>query len=70
MIVKEQWEELLQLDELNRELSSGRVLNDFHALQPTFPPTFKRIRHKDIHLFETKEQIESALIALRLIISK
>lgn len=48
MIVKEQWEELLKLDELNRELSSGRILNDFQALQPSFPPTFKRTRDKNL----------------------
>jgi endonuclease/exonuclease/phosphatase family metal-dependent hydrolase len=45
MISKEQWKEMLELDELNREINSGRVLNDFVALQPAFPPTFKRSRN-------------------------
>lgn len=44
MIVKQQWHDLLELDELNRELHAKRVLNDFHALQPHWPPTFKRSR--------------------------
>jgi endonuclease/exonuclease/phosphatase family metal-dependent hydrolase len=44
MIVKEQWRELLELDELNREIAAKRVLNDFNALQPHWPPTFKRTR--------------------------
>lgn len=45
MIVDENWKELLELDELNREIAAGRVLNDFTALQPSFPPTFKRARN-------------------------
>lgn len=48
MISKEQWKELLELDELNREIKSGRVLNEFVALQPAFPPTFKRMRNQAI----------------------
>jgi endonuclease/exonuclease/phosphatase family metal-dependent hydrolase len=44
MIVKQQWHDLLELDELNREIKAKRVLNDFHALQPHWPPTFKRSR--------------------------
>jgi hypothetical protein len=45
MIELEQWQALLAYDELNREMISGRILNGFHALQPAFPPTFKRRRH-------------------------
>lgn len=45
MIVKEQWTDLLLFDELNRELAAGRILNGFIALQPSFPPTFKRVRN-------------------------
>lgn len=48
MISKEQWTELLEMDELNREIKSGRVLNEFVALQPSFPPTFKRTRNQAI----------------------
>lgn len=44
MICDGEWDELLKLDELNRELAAGRVLHGFTALQPRFPPTFKRIR--------------------------
>jgi hypothetical protein len=44
MIVKEQWKELLVYDELNREIAANRILNGFTALQPSFPPTFKRAR--------------------------
>lgn len=45
LIEMEQWPVLLGYDELNREMISGRILNGFHALQPSFPPTFKRKRH-------------------------
>lgn len=44
MVVGERWGEILALDELNREIATGRVLNKFTALQPSFPPTFKRTR--------------------------
>jgi hypothetical protein len=44
MIKVQKWNELLALDELNRELAAGRVLNTFTALQPAFFPTFKRSR--------------------------
>lgn len=44
MIVAEQWDQLLAMDELNREIASGRVLNGFVPLQPHWPPTFKRTR--------------------------
>lgn len=46
MVKAEQWKELLDLDELNREIAAGRILNQFTALQPSFPPTFKRTRHQ------------------------
>lgn len=48
LIVREQWKELMQFDELNREIDSKRVLNGFIALQPSFPPTFKRTRGESI----------------------
>lgn len=44
MIQAKNWPGLLQYDELNREMASKRVLNGFTALQPSFPPTFKRTR--------------------------
>lgn len=44
MIEHEEWDKMLKLDELNREIAAGRVLNDFTALQPNWPPTFKRKR--------------------------
>jgi hypothetical protein len=34
-------EEMLRLDELNREMAAKRALVGFVALQPRFPPTFK-----------------------------
>jgi hypothetical protein len=49
MICDENWPELLKLDELNRELAAGRVLHGFKALQPSWPPTFKRHRHVGIN---------------------
>ena len=48
MIEQEEWEDILALDELNREIKAGRALNGFRALQPSFPPTFKRIRNREI----------------------
>ena len=45
MICAEQWGEILALDELNREITSGRVLNRFIPLQSHWPPTFNRTRH-------------------------
>lgn len=44
MISRQDWPELLRLDELNREMAAGRVFGDFTAMQPNFPPTFKRTR--------------------------
>lgn len=48
MVVSERWGDILALDELNREIAAGRVLNNFTALQPSFPPTFKRTRQESI----------------------
>ena len=48
MIEEEDWHSLLKYDELNRELAAGRILNGFKALQPSFPPTFKRKRNVGI----------------------
>jgi hypothetical protein len=48
MVVKEQWEDLLKLDELEREMTAGRVLDGFTALTPKFPPTYKRLVGKGI----------------------
>lgn len=45
-IVNEEWEAILEKDELNREVRKGRLLPGFTALQPSFPPTFKRVRGK------------------------
>jgi hypothetical protein len=56
MIVKEQWKELMNYDELNREIAANRVLNGFTALQPSFPPTFKRIRGEKIQAINTTSQ--------------
>lgn len=44
MISRQDWPGVLRLDELNRELTAGRVLGGFTAMQPHFPPTFKRVR--------------------------
>jgi hypothetical protein len=38
----------MEYDELNREIAAKRILNEFIALQPSFPPTFKRIRKECI----------------------
>jgi hypothetical protein len=43
-----EWSVMLAKDELNREIRDNRALNGFTALQPSFPPTFKRIRHIQI----------------------
>lgn len=48
MIVREQWADMMQFDELNREIAAGRILNGFIALQPQFYPTFKRTRNLSI----------------------
>merc|ERR1711871_1293245 len=47
-IEQEQWEDILALDELNRENKAGRALRGFRPLQPSFPPTSKRIREREI----------------------
>ena len=44
IIETEDWERMLAMDELNREIKAGRILKGFTALQPDFPPTFKRKR--------------------------
>ena len=48
LIQEENWDAILSRDELNREMREGRVLNGFTALQPHFPPTFKRLRNARI----------------------
>jgi len=58
LIAEEKWSELLKLDELNRELASGRVLEGFTALQPCFPPTFKRKRHEVIKRLDTSIDLD------------
>lgn len=55
MIVAKKWHEILKHDELNREITKHRVLNGFTALQPSFPPTFKRTRQLVIN----EDQISS-----------
>ena len=45
LVLKNDWGALLAFDELNREIKDNRALKGFTALQPCFPPTFKRIRH-------------------------
>jgi len=50
MIQEEDWNTILDHDELNREIREERVLNGFTALQPQFPPTFKRVRNVGIPL--------------------
>lgn len=64
-IVREQWDEILQHDELNREIAAGRVLAcGFKAMQPRFPPTFKRVRGKSIMKHaETGSYITTAPVA-------
>ncbi|KAJ1426998.1 Endonuclease/exonuclease/phosphatase [Ochromonadaceae sp. CCMP2298] len=49
MIVQERWGDILALDELNREIKAGRVFDGFTALQPHWPPTFKRTRQNAIN---------------------
>ena len=55
-ITKEKWPELLALDELTREMAAGRVLCGYTALEPLFPPTFKRIREIGERASETERQ--------------
>ena len=50
LIAAEKWSNLLEFDELNRELLAQRVLPGFIAPAPKFPPTFKRIRNQKIEL--------------------
>jgi hypothetical protein len=57
MVVSERWTDILALDELNREIAAGRVLNNFTALQPSFPPTFKRTR--DVSIQPTHQGVRS-----------
>ena len=47
----ENWDKLMELDELTRELKAGRVLVGFTSLAPSFPPTFKRYRGKGIKAY-------------------
>lgn len=48
LLLANDWQALLDLDELNREIRDNRALKGFTALQPSFPPTFKRKRHVGI----------------------
>ena len=48
LIATEKWSNLLEFDELNRELQAGRMLPGFTAPAPKFPPTFKRVRNQKI----------------------
>ena len=52
LIAEENWSNLMEFDELNRELLAGRVLPGFTAPMPAFPPTFKRVRNKKIELLQ------------------
>jgi len=45
LVLANDWPGLLAFDELNREIKDNRALKGFTALQPSFPPTFKRKRH-------------------------
>ena len=64
MITEERWEDMLKLDELNREMAAGRTLVEYEALQPSFPPTFKRTRNKSIWKREDScSPLESAIDA-------
>jgi len=45
LVLANDWPALLAFDELNREIRDNRALKGFTALQPCFPPTFKRKRH-------------------------
>lgn len=45
MIENMEWNRLLDLDELNREIAAGRIFKGFSPLRPSFPPTFKRRRN-------------------------
>lgn len=51
------WSDLLNLDELTREMAAGRVLDGFTALVPTFAPTFKRTRGKRITLEKRENKV-------------
>jgi len=44
LINSESWDELLEFDELTREMRNNRVFCGFTAAKPTFPPTFKRTK--------------------------
>lgn len=50
VIERECWEELLEMDELTREMAEGSALCGFTALAPTFPPSFKRRRARAVIL--------------------
>lgn len=62
MVIQEKWSEILTYDELNREIAAKRVLNNFTALQPSFPPTFKRTRNliiqKNLNKISTQQQYD------------
>lgn len=48
LVAAEAWPDLLKLDELGREVQACRVLSGFTPALPSFPPTFKRVRHRCI----------------------
>ena len=48
------WNDIVQYDELCREINEGRVLPGFTCALPRFPPTFKRIRQKCLPLDMSK----------------
>lgn len=58
LISHEKWSDLLQYDELNRELLAGNLLPGFTAAMPSFPPTFKRSRHLHIPKLLNTDLIE------------
>ena len=60
LISLEKWTDLLQYDELNRELLAGRLLPGFTAAMPSFPPTFKRSRHLHIPKLLNTDLIEKS----------
>ena len=45
LLLQNDWARLMQMDELNREITDNRCLKGFTALTPDFPPTFKRLRN-------------------------
>lgn len=60
MIDTERWDDLLQFDELSREMRSGRALDGFTSLTPNFPPTFKRERGRGIKRYcRTSKALDS-----------